>query len=159
MRAIQTYTRGLSGILCENPKVRLSIGQNPALPGEPVLIVEYPASTDDPTARDIWCDADDHDWSSGRAIAFQVKPDQPLTLSVSFMGANGVAYTAWFNLSGGEWQTVQIPFAEIEPNPYFQPPGANTDSPIDVSDVEQLGFAPQSADAGRMLVSKILVVS
>ena len=158
MIVVQRYANGLAGVRCANPEIRLSVARDPALADDTVLIVEYPASTGKPAERDVWCDAENHDWSPGRAIAFQVKPEQPIRLSVSFLGANGVAYTAWANLTGGEWQPVEISFAEIKPNPFFQPPGANRDAPIDVSDVKRLGFAPQSEESGRMAVSKFVVV-
>jgi hypothetical protein len=47
------------------------------------------------------------------------------------------------DLQGGVWQTVRISFAEIRPNPYFQPPDAKTGAPLDVSQVTRIGFAPQ----------------
>jgi hypothetical protein len=54
--------------------------------------------------------------------------------------------------------TVRIAFDEIRPNPYFQPPGANTDAPLDVSEVTRIGFAPQDQGAGRLMISRIVVV-
>jgi hypothetical protein len=158
MIVVQQYANGLAGVRCANPDVRLSVARDPGLGYETVLVVAYPASTGEPAERDVWCDAENHDWSSGRAIAFQVKPEQAIRLSVSFLGTNGVAYTSWADLTGGAWQPVAIAFAEIAPNPFFQPPGANKASPIDVSDVKRLGFAPQVKDAGRMAVSKFVVV-
>ena len=159
MIVIQAYAKGLSGVRCANPDVRLSVERDPALGDDAVLMVTYPASTGRPAERDVWCDAENRDWSSGSGISFQVKPDQPVRLSVSFLGANGVAYTAWSNLVGGRWQAVEIPFAQIKPNPFFQLPGANKDAPLDVSDVKQIGFAPQVKESGRMFVSKLIVVS
>jgi hypothetical protein len=58
------------------------------------------------------------------------------------MDRNRVAYTALVDLRSGQWEAVVIPFDEIAPNPYFQPPGANTEAPLDVSKVERIGFAP-----------------
>jgi hypothetical protein len=159
MTVIQSYSKGLSAVRCANPDVRLSVERDPELPGEAALLVEYPASIGAPAERDVWCEAENRDWSSGRGIAFRVKPDQPIRLSVSFLGANGVAYTAWSNLTGGRWQPIEISFAEIRPNPFFQPPGAKRDSPLDVSDVAGIGFAPQVREPGRMLVSRFVVFS
>jgi hypothetical protein len=53
---------------------------------------------------------------------------------------------------------VRIAFADIRPNPYFQPPGAKTGAPIDVSAVERIGFAPQDPAAGRLAIGAISVV-
>ena len=53
-----------------------------------------------------------------------VKADSALRLSVSFLDQNGVAYTAWADVVPGDWRTVELPFEQIRPNPYFQPPGA-----------------------------------
>jgi Carbohydrate binding domain (family 11) len=158
MTTIQAYQSGLSCVRAANPDVRLSIGGDPELRDETVLVVEYPASTGKPAERDVWCDAATQDWSSGRAISFRIKPDQPTRLSVSFMDGNRVAYTAWSDLDADQWQTVEIPFSQIEPNPYFQPPGANRDAPLDVSKVERIGFAPQTKPAGRLVISRFVIV-
>ena len=98
------------------------------------------------------------DWRVGQVIQFKVKPAQPLRLSVSFLGHNKVAYTSWADLKAGEWQTVRIGISEIEPNPYFQPPGADKSSPIDVSHVERIGFAPQGPDKGELLIGPLVIV-
>jgi hypothetical protein len=155
---IQSYEGGLSDIHTANSDVKLSLGRDPALPDGPMLVVEYPAPTGNPAGRDVWCDAEHSDWTSGRAISFQVKPDHAVRLSVSFLDRNRVAYTSWTEPQGAVWQTVRIPFDQIRPNPYFQPPGANTSAPIDVSEVVRLGFAPQDQAAGRLAISGFDVV-
>ena len=158
MTVIQAYERGLTAVRSANPDVRLSLSRDPELADETVLVVEYPGSTGEPAERDVWCDAEDQDWTSGRAISFRIKPDQALRLSVSFMDGNRVAYTSWLDLEGGAWQTMEIPFSEIKPNPYFQPPEADTDASLDVSEVAHIGFAPQANPAGRLVISKFVVV-
>jgi hypothetical protein len=155
---IQSYGRGLAAIRTANAAVKLSVDQGAALPGQPVLLVEYPAPTADPAGRDVWCDAETVDWTRGRALSFQVKPEHDLRLSVSFLDRNGVAYTSWSDLRGASWQTVRIPFDEIRPNPYFQPPGAKKGAPIDVSEVRRIGFSPQDRSAGRLAISRFVVV-
>jgi hypothetical protein len=155
---IQSFERGLAATRTANPDVKLSIGQDAALPGQWVLLVEYPAPTSDPAARDVWCDAENVDWTRGRAISFQVRSEHDLRLSVSFLDRNGVAYTSWTDLLGETWQTVRIPFDEIRPNPYFQPPGAKKGAPIDVSEVRHIGFSPQDQNAGRFAISRFVVV-
>lgn len=156
---IHDYANGLAGVRCSNPELRLSVTRDSTLADETVLVVEYPAATGQPAERDVWCDVQHHDWSSGRGLLMQVKPDQATRLSVSFMATNGVAYTAWLDLVARKWQPVEILFAQIRPNPYFQPPGANKDTPIDVSDVKRLGFAPQVKESGRMAVSRVVLVT
>jgi hypothetical protein len=155
---IQAYKDGLSAIRAANPDVKLSVGRDPALADEPVLVVEYPARTDNPAGRDVWCDAENQDWTLGRTISFRAKPDHAVRLSVSFLDRNRVAYTTWTELQGGVWQTVRISFAEIRPNPYFQPPDAKTGTPIDVSEVMRIGFAPQDQAAGRLAISRFVVL-
>ena len=151
---IHSFDGGLDGVAAATPGVRLSVGRDPSI-GQPVLLVEYPAPTGDPAGRDVRCSAQNQDWTSGKAIAFQIKPDHALRLSLSFIDRNGVVYTAWRDLNGGEWQAVRIPFDEIRPNPYFQPPGAKTGSPIDVSGVQFIAFAPQDRTAGRLHVGPL----
>jgi hypothetical protein len=155
---IQAFKDGLSAIRAANPDVKLSAGRDPALADEPVLVVEYPARTDNPAGRDVWCDAENQDWTLGRTISFRAKPDHAVRLSVSFLDRNRVAYTTWTELQGGVWQTVRISFAEIRPNPYFQPPDAKTGAPIDVSEVMRIGFAPQDQAAGRLAISRFVVL-
>jgi hypothetical protein len=57
-----------------------------------------------------------------------------------------------------KWQWVEIPFSAIKPNPYFQPPGADLDAPFNVSDVREIGFAPQVEGSGRLAISPFRLV-
>jgi hypothetical protein len=155
--AIQTFERGLSAVRCTNRDVKLRLEHDPTLPGKAVLVVDYPPRTEQPAGRDVWCDAENVDWTAARAITLQVRADQSIRLSVSFLDRNRIAYTSWADLPAGAWQTVRIPFESVRPNPYFQPPGADTSAPIDVSRVERIGFAPQSAAAGRLTIGQIVV--
>jgi hypothetical protein len=123
-----------------------------------VLLVDYPPATDNPAGRDVWCDAENRDWTRGRAISFQIKPDHAIRLSVSFLDRNRVAYTDWSELEADAWQSVRIPFDRIRPNPYFQPPDARTGARIDVSEVKAIGFAPQDQAGGRLAISSFVVV-
>jgi hypothetical protein len=154
---IQAYADGLAGVRATNPQVRLSVGRDPSLRDEPVLIVEYPPPTDDPAGRDVQCAAEQQDWTAGRAISFQIRPDHPMRFSFSFLDRNLVAYTTWIDLVGGVWQLVRIPFDSIRPNPYFQPPQAKTGAPLDVSAVKGIAFAPQDKTAGRLALGKVVV--
>jgi len=155
--AIQTYKAQLSGVRARNPDVELSVGYDPTLGEEPVLSVTYPAPTDDPTGRDVWCDAENQNWSAGHAISFRVKPDHALKLSVSFFDRNRVVYTSWTELQGGVWQPVRISFEKIRPNPYFRPPDAKEGAALDVSEVKGVAFAPQDPKSGRLSISKFVV--
>lgn len=154
---IQAYKDGLSGVRAASPDVHLSVGRDLAIPDEPVLFVEYPAPGGDPAGRDVQCDADNQDWTGGRAISFHIKPAHAVRLSVSFLDRNGVAYTTWAELTGGVWQRVRIPFDEIHPNPYFQPPDAKTGTPIDVSAVKGIAFAPHDQASGRLAIGRVVV--
>jgi hypothetical protein len=81
-----------------------------------------------------------------------------MRISVSFVDRSCVAHTAWTNLRAAEWQTVRIDFDAILPNPYYQPPGARSGTPIDVSEVKGVAFAPQDAEAGRLVIGPIGLV-
>jgi hypothetical protein len=154
---IQDYKDGLSGVRAPNPDVRLNLGRDPAVPDERVLLVDYTPPTKDPAGRDVQCDAENQNWTAGRAISFRIKADHALRLSVSFIDRNRVVYTAWAELAGGTWQLIRIPFADIRPNPYFQPPGAKTGAPLDVSDVKFIAFAPQDKTSGRLAIGRFVV--
>jgi hypothetical protein len=153
---IHAFDGGLDGVAAASPGVRLSVTRDASI-GQPVLLVEYPAPTADPAGRDIRCAAQNQDWSAGKAIEFQIKPDHPLRLSVSFIDRNGVVYTSWTDLKGGDWEQVRIPFEAIRPNPYFQPPNAKKGAPIDISEVRMIAFAPQDKAAGRLQISALFV--
>jgi hypothetical protein len=157
MTTIRKYEARLAGVRAHSAEVKLSVGHDPALGNEPVLLVEYPAPTPDPAGRDVWCDAENRDWSRGRVISFQVKPEHAMKLSVSFFDRNRVVYTSWVELDGNVWQPVRVSFDNVRPNPYFQPPDAKVGAPLDVSDVPGMAFAPQDPLSGSLTVSKIVV--
>jgi len=154
---IQDYADGLAGGCAAKPGVLVSVGRDPSISEERVLLVDYPMPTGDPAGRDVQCAARNHDWSAGHAIAFQVKPAHPVRLSVSFLDRNRVVYTTWTELKGDVWQQVRIPFEEIRPNPFFQPPDAKTGAPLDVSDVKAIAFAPQDQASGHLAIGKFVV--
>ena len=152
---LQDFSR--DGGCSARPDVHLHVGRDPAIRDARVLFVEYPAQANDPAARDVRCATENSDWTRGVAISFQVKPDHAMRVSFSFADRNHVAYTAWRDLKGGEWQTVRIPFNEIRPNPFFQFPDARTGAPLDVSDVKAIAFAPQDKTMGRLAIGGIVV--
>jgi hypothetical protein len=125
------------------------------LNGEAVLRVQYPEASGNPGARDVWCQTVRSDWSARNGIMFQVKPASTLRMSVSFRDGHGVAYTTWLNLEGGRWQRATIRFASLRPNPYFQPPGADTSKPLDVHAVRAIGLAPQTGAAGSFSIGRL----
>ena len=157
MTVIHAFAQGLAGVRAANPDVHLSVGRDPSFSDEPVLLVEYPAPGSDPAGRDVRCDAENRDWSVGRAIAFQIRPSRALRLSVSFVDRNGVVYTSWLDLQADAWQRVRLAFDEMRPNPYFQPPNARSGAPIDVSDVAFIAFAPQDRSSGRLSIGRIVM--
>jgi hypothetical protein len=154
---IHDFENGLQGVRATNAAVRLSVGRDASWPDDRVLIVDYPARTQDPAGRDVVCEAAMRDWTSGRAVSFQVKPEHDVRISVSFMDRNRVAYTAWSDLRGGTWQTVRLAFDDWRPNPFLQPPGAKKEAPLDVSDVSAIMFAPQEDGAGRLTIRQFVV--
>jgi len=154
---IQSFRDGVGDVHAANPDVHLTVGRDPAIPDEPVLFVDYPVPTGDPGGRDVRCDAENRNWSGGRAISFQIKPAHALRLSVSFFDRNRVVYTSWVDLKEGVWQPVRIAFDDMKPNPYFQPPDAKLGGPIDVSDVGWIAFAPQDRTSGRLAVARFVV--
>lgn len=157
MIIIQAYAQGLSSVRAANPDVKLRVGHDPTHADELVLFVEYPRPTDDAAGRDVWCDTEHRDWTTGHAISFRIKPHNPERLSVSFFDRNRVVYTTWIDLQGGIWQPVRVSFDQLRPNPYFQPPDAKTDAPIDVSEINGIAFAPHSQAPGQLTVSRFVL--
>lgn len=155
---VHDFGTGLAGVHAANPEVKLRVAQDTALAGESVLLVDYPPPNDNPASRDVRLDAGTRNWTAGSAISFRVRPEHATRLSVSFLDRNHVAYTAWRDLQEGVWQQIRIAFAEIRPNPYFQPPDARSGAPIDVSDVNGVAFAPQDKAAGRLAISRFVLI-
>jgi len=154
---IHSFTNGLVGVRAASPDVHLSVRRDPSGPDEPVLHVEYPAPTSNPVGRDVQCEAENRNWSRGRAVSFHVKPAHALRVSVSFFDRNRVVYTHWADLKEDVWQAIQFSFQAMKPSPYFQPPDAKQGSPIDVSDVAFIAFAPQDRTAGELAISSFVV--
>lgn len=154
---VRSFDEAVGTVCRAHQTTKLSVARYGALPEGAVLIVEYPAASGNPAARDIWCETERADWSAGHAIAFQVNAEHDMRLSVSFVDRNGVAYTSWAELSAHAWQRVRLPFDRIRPNPYFQPPDAKTGAPIDVSEVTRIGFAPQDPGAGVVSIGRFVV--
>ena len=154
---IREFKEPLVGVCTARPGVHLSVARDDSFPTEHVLVVEYPGPANDPAARDTQCTAQSRDWTAGSAIAFQIKPAHTLRLSLSFIDRNRVVYTTWKELTGDVWQLVRIPFQEMRPNPYFQPPDAKTGAPLDVTAVENIAFAPQDQTSGRLSIRSFVV--
>jgi hypothetical protein len=87
---LQDVAAGMSRVHARNPAMKLRIDDNPAIPNERMLVVDYPAPSDDPAGRDVWLDVDQRNWTRGRAIMFQAKPDRPTRLSISFADRNQI---------------------------------------------------------------------
>ncbi len=149
---IQSFSAGAASVRARNPDVKLRFEREG---DEPALIVEYPPPSSDPAGRDVWCSVETRNWTEGRAITFRAKSAHPVRLSVSFLDRNHVAYTSWTDLPDTAWHAIRIVFDEVRPNPYFQPPDARTGSPIDVSDVDGIAFAPHDKEAGRLVIGRI----
>src|SRR6185436_6589317 len=105
---------GLVGVRAASADVHLSVRRDPSGPDQPVLHVEYPAPTGNPAGRDVQCEAENRNWSNGRAVSFRIKPAHALRLSVSFIDRNGVVYTSYADLKEGVWQPVRFAFAEMK---------------------------------------------
>src|SRR5687768_137429 len=55
---VHAFKEGLPGVRAVNADVRLSIASDPGVPRETLLVVDYPAASDDPAARDVQCAAE-----------------------------------------------------------------------------------------------------
>jgi hypothetical protein len=154
---LQDFSGGAASVHARNPVIKLRIDRHPVSPNERVLLIEYPAATDNPAGRDVWLDVEQRDWTRGSAITFQVKPDHPTRMSVSFADRNHVAFTTWVDLPDTTWQSVRLRLDRIRPNPYFQPPDAAVGKPMDLREVNGLGFAPQDRAAGRIAIGTIVL--
>jgi len=132
---------------------RLSLTLAAGEPGGNALAVDYGCSASDQRALlDVWSEPRSSDWSKARALSLRVKPDAPISLSVSFIDGNH----AWYSqrtpqLVVGVWQTVSLPFDKFQVSP-FGPQGDKPALPPDRRAVAAFGFAPDGCSNGHFLV-------
>lgn len=155
---VHDFTQGLYGVRALNSAVKLRVDRDSNVGDEPVLVIDYPAPDADPASRDVAFDVENRNWTSGHALQLRLKPSHPIRISVSWLDRNRVAYTWWSELRDTGWQTLRVPFGEIKPNPYFQPPGAKLGSSLDVSDVRYMALSPQDSSSGELAIARISVV-
>jgi hypothetical protein len=132
---------------------RISITLAAGDPTGNALSVEYGCSgTEQRALLDVWSEPRSSDWSGASALTLRIKPDQAMSLSVSFMDGNHAGYTQKTPLLvAGVWQAVSLPFDKFWLNP-FGPPGDTPGQPQDRSKVQAFGFAPQGCSNGRFLI-------
>ena len=115
---IQAYTDGLAGVRAASPDVHLSVGRDASIPDEPVLMVEYPAPSNNPASRDVQCAAEHQDWSAGQAIQSTRSCREALGVVL------GSESRRLYDLDGIEGRRVAIGSHSVRrdaPDPYFQP--------------------------------------
>jgi hypothetical protein len=150
---VRWFGVALEGIKTQDPELKLRVGHDVGLGDENVLFVDYPKSLAEPAARDVWVEAEVTDWSRARALSFRIKPDLAVKLSVSFIDRNRVGYTSWIELTGEQWNDVQLTLDAFRPNPRLQPPDAKPGLPVDLTEVKAFGFAPEGGAPGRLALT------
>jgi hypothetical protein len=152
---VQDYEPGApQSVASENTaESRLNLTLAPGELQGNALSVDYGCSAAEQRALlDVWSTPLTRDWSKAAALSLRVKPDSALALSVSFMDANHAGYTqATPTLTPGVWQTVSLPFEKFWLNPHG-PQGDKPGAPLDLSQVERFGFAPQGCVNGHFLI-------
>src|SRR5262245_15422572 len=98
LAVIQGFMSGTAAVHTRNPDVKLSVERDPASSSERILVVDYPPSSNDPSARDVAFDLDERNWTRGRELVFQIKSAHPSRISISFLDRNHVVYTTWSDL-------------------------------------------------------------
>lgn len=138
----------------ERSQVSLSLA--PGEQGGSALSVTYHCTGDEPQGLlDVWYDLGNVDFRKGKKLTVRVKPDNALSLSVSFMDGNHTGYTQQPNpLTPGVWQTVELPLDAFWHNPYG-PPGDKPGAAVDLSGVHALGFAPRACGDGHFLIDDV----
>jgi hypothetical protein len=135
-------------------ELRLTAGD----PTGNALSVDYGCSgTEQRALLDVWSAPRSRDWSQSSALSFRIKPDAAMTLSVSFIDANHAGYTQKTSpLIPGSWQTVTLPFGKFWFNPHG-PPGDTPGAPLDRSNVEAFGFAPEGCSNGHYVIDDFVL--
>lgn len=135
-------------------ELRLTAGD----PSGNALSVDYGCSgTEQRALLDVWSPPRNRDWSQASALSFRIKPDAVITLSVSFMDANHAGYTQkTAALVAGSWQTVTLPFDKFWFNPHG-PSGDTPGAPLNRSNVEAFGFAPEGCSNGHFVIDDFVL--
>lgn len=118
----------------------------------PVLKIDYIL------AQNSWCGLYRHsvnqNWSSAKNVNVWAKGSSNLVVRFSILDANKVSYVADMNLTP-EWQEIKIPISSMKKNPYYQPPEAIQGKPLDLSNVQQIQFEPQTQGKGSFMIGPV----
>jgi hypothetical protein len=107
---------------------------------------------------DTWTEARARDWRDAAALRLKIKPDAPLSLSVSFLDGNHARFTQQTDLlAAGAWQTVTLPLYKF----WHDPNGPSGDRPgaaVDLRDVSAFGFAPRDCGSGHFSIDDVALI-
>jgi hypothetical protein len=108
--------------------------------------------------KESWCGIYHHSlnqkWLGIRTLNIQARGTQDSMIRVSFLDINKVSWVYDLKLTS-EWNKYEVPIGEFKKNPYYQPPEAKTDKPMNVSLITQVQFEPQTAGNGILYVAQV----
>ena len=99
------------------------------------------------------------DWRGAKALQVELYSRDPVELQFGFNDATQNAYSAFLpSTKGGGWETVTVPFGDVQHNKYYQPPGAKKGAVMDLSLIETFNLAPATHGTNEFRVRKVLVL-
>ncbi len=92
-------------------------------------------------------------------IALAVRCKTPLQIGIALKDKNNNQYVADAQTTGGkDWETVRIPVSSFILDPYYTPPDAIKDAPMDLSQVKTFNLQPKTVGKVFFLVDHIMAL-
>jgi hypothetical protein len=110
----------------------------------------------------LWCRAGGSDWngvnlSTAKAISVAVFGKDSVVLGLALKDKNNNQYVAQLpSTKGGKWETVSVPMASFNLDPYYTPPDAIKGAPKDFSLVKTFNIQPQTVGTVNVAVNNIV---
>ncbi len=110
----------------------------------------------------LWCRAGGNDWngvnlSKATTLSVGVYGKDPVVLGLALKDKNNNQYVAQLPATkGGKWETVSVPLASFNLDPYYTPPDAVKGAPKDFSQVKTFNIQPQTVGTVNVAVNNIV---
>lgn len=107
---------------------------------------------------DSWCGVYRHsvnqNWFGIKTLDITIRGTEDAVVRVSFLDANKVSYVNDVTITS-DWNKYSLPIDDFKKNPYYQPPDAKVDKPMNIKTVRQIQFEPQTSGNGIIYLAKL----
>lgn len=133
---------------------------NPSKKGKKYLAITYELKQGGYCG--MWCRAGGADWSgadisAAKTISILVYSKAPVVVGLALLDKNKNQYVADApSTKGGSWETVTIPMASFQLDPYYTPDGAIKGAPKDFSKVTTFNIVPKTVGKGTVAIDSVV---